>query len=46
MISCVCRRILKHRLVVGVGKGTKKLSDFLDCVKVIHRSCVVSSILG
>ena len=23
-------------LVVGVGKGTKRLSEFLDCVKVFH----------
>ena len=27
--------ILKIYVVIGVGKGTKKLSEFLDCVKVI-----------
>jgi hypothetical protein len=28
---CVERQ---RRAVVGVGKGTKKLNDFLDCTKV------------
>ena len=25
----------RTHIVVGVGKGTKKLSEFLDCVKVM-----------
>ncbi|KAG6898352.1 hypothetical protein C0992_009027 [Termitomyces sp. T32_za158] len=28
-------------LVVGVGKGTKKLSDFLDCTKEYHTTCLL-----
>ncbi|KAI1795889.1 pseudouridine synthase [Ganoderma leucocontextum] len=28
-------------LVVGVGKGTKKLSDFLDCVKEYRTTCLL-----
>lgn len=31
LILCVERQ---RRAVVGVGKGTKKLNDFLDCAKV------------
>jgi hypothetical protein len=31
MVLCVERQRLA---VVGVGKGTKKLNDFLDCTKV------------
>lgn len=30
-------------LVVGVGKGTKKLSEFLDCVKVVTSSTMINS---
>ncbi|OSD01526.1 pseudouridylate synthase 4 [Trametes coccinea BRFM310] len=28
-------------LVIGVGKGTKKLSDFLDCVKEYRTTCLL-----
>ncbi|TCD63624.1 hypothetical protein EIP91_005175 [Steccherinum ochraceum] len=28
-------------LVVGVGKGTKKLTDFLDCVKEYRTTCLL-----
>ncbi|KII88408.1 hypothetical protein PLICRDRAFT_111280 [Plicaturopsis crispa FD-325 SS-3] len=28
-------------LVVGVGRGTKKLSDFLDCVKEYRTTCLL-----
>ncbi|CCM02071.1 uncharacterized protein FIBRA_04147 [Fibroporia radiculosa] len=28
-------------LVVGVGKGTKKLGNFLDCVKEYHTTCLL-----
>jgi hypothetical protein len=31
MVLCVERQRLA---VVGIGKGTKKLNDFLDCTKV------------
>ena len=41
--ECALRYFLSVCTVVGVGKGTKKLSDFLDCVKVIHSSSTVSS---
>src|ERR1700722_9270720 len=32
--------------VIGVGKGTKKLSDFLDCVKVHSISGLTASLLS
>jgi len=28
-------------LVIGIGKGTKKLSEFLDCVKEYHTTCLL-----
>ncbi|KAI0934272.1 hypothetical protein AcW1_005855 [Taiwanofungus camphoratus] len=28
-------------LVVGIGKGTKKLGEFLDCVKEYHTTCLL-----
>ncbi|KAF8238598.1 pseudouridylate synthase 4 [Tricholoma matsutake] len=28
-------------LVVGVGKGTKRLSEFLDCTKEYHTTCLL-----
>ena len=33
-VIALCAERRRHLAVIGVGKGTKKLNDFLDCAKV------------
>jgi tRNA pseudouridine55 synthase len=35
VICCLRIGSLTANTVVGIGKGTKKLSEFLDCIKVV-----------